>query len=301
MNQNSRRIFLRNSAVLAAGVAFMPGHLFASPKKIERLGLQLYSVRDAMHADPAGTLKKLSDIGYFQIEHAGYSDRKFYGYTVKDFKKILDDTHLNMTSGHVTLLQKHWDAANNDFTDEWKQAVDDAAEVGQKYLISPGLDNDLLTDVDAFKKFMNVFNKCGELCKKQGIQFGYHNHDFEFTTLFSGVRLYDVMLDNTDAALVAQQMDIGNMYPTGAMPLDYIKKYPGRFELMHVKDQFKNASGKYENTVLGKGILPLKDILKEARKTGGTSQFIIEQEEYQGMDPLECSKLDLKVMNRWGY
>jgi sugar phosphate isomerase/epimerase len=297
--QRSRRIFLKNSAVLVAGAALMPDHLFASPKKLERLGLQLYSVRDAMHADPAGTLKKLSDIGYFQVEHAGYSNGKFYGYSIKDFKKVLDDTRLNMTSGHVTLTQKHWDG--NDFTDEWKQTVDDAAEIGQKYLISPGLDSNLLTDETAFKGFMNVFNKCGELCHKKGLQFGYHNHDFEFTTLFNGKRLYDVMLNNTDPALVSQQMDIGNMYPTGAMPLDYIKKYPGRFELMHVKDVFKNESGKYENTVLGKGILPLKDILKEARKIGGTSQFIIEQEEYQGRDPLECSKIDLKVMNKWGY
>jgi sugar phosphate isomerase/epimerase len=109
-----------------------------------------------------------------------------------------------------------------------------------------------------------------------------------------------VMLDNTDPALVAQQLDIGNMYPTGAMPLDYINKYPGRFELLHVKDQIKNEGGKYENTVLGKGILPLKEILKQARKTG-TSQFVIEQEEYQGVDPLVCAGLDLKVMTKWGY
>jgi sugar phosphate isomerase/epimerase len=296
--QGSRRIFLRNSAVLVAGATLIPDYLFASPKKLERLILQLYSVRDAMHADPGGTLKKLSDIGYFQVEHAGYSNSKFYGYTVKEFKKLLDDTHLNMPSGHVTLMLKHWNG--NDFTDDWKQTLDDAAEVGQKYLISPGLDGSLLTDENAFKAFMNVFNKCGDLCHKKGLQFGYHNHDFEFTTLFNGKRLYDVMLDNTDPTLVAQQLDIGNMYPTGAMPLDYINKYPGRFELLHVKDQIKNEGGKYENTVLGKGILPLKEILKQARKTG-TSQFVIEQEEYQGVDPLVCAGLDLKVMTKWGY
>jgi len=284
-----------------AGTALLPRQLFASTKKIERLGLQLYTVRDAMKADPSGTLKQLSDMGFKHIEHANYIDRKFYGYTVKEFKKILNDNNLNMVSGHVVLSQKHWDAAAGDFTDEWKYTIDDAAEVGQKYIISPGLDSDLQKDENAFKAFMNVFNKCGELCHKSDIQFGYHNHDFEFTTMFGDSRLYDVMLDNTDPALVTQQMDIGNMYPTGAMPLDYIKKYPGRFELLHVKDQFKNSNGKYENTILGKGILPLKEILKAARKTGGTSQFIIEQEEYQGMDPLDCCKTDLQVMNHWGY
>jgi len=253
-----------------------------------------------MHADPAGTLKKLGEMNFQHIEHANYTDGKFYGFTVKELKVILDDNHLNMTSGHVVLSQKHWDTAKGDFTDEWKQTVSDAAEVGQKYLISPGMDDNLKTDVEAFKRFMTVFNKCGELCKRSGLQFGYHNHDFEFTVMFGDKRLYDVMLDNTDPVLVAQQLDIGNMYPTGAMPLDYINKYPGRFELMHVKDQLKKPDGKYENTLLGKGVLPLKEILRAARKTG-TTQFIIEQEEYQGMDPLVCSKLDLTVMDKWGY
>ncbi len=299
--QSSRRKFIKTSAVFAAGVSLMPRSLFASSKKIQRLGLQLYTVRDAMHSDPAGTLKKLSEAGFKHLEHAGYSDRKFYGYEVKAFKKLISDNDLNMSSGHVTLLQKHWDAGKKDFTDEWKFAVSDAVEIGQRYIISPGLDDDLKNNEDAFKGFMEVFNKCGTLCQSVGIQFGYHNHDFEFTTMFGDSRLYDVMLKNTDPLLVAQQLDIGNMYPTGAMPIDYITKYPGRFELMHVKDQVKKPGGKYENTLLGKGILPLKDILKAARKVGGTSQFIIEQEEYQGMDPIACSKLDLQAMNKWGY
>ena len=298
---SSRRTFIKNSALLAAGTALLPHNLFASPKKLEHIGLQLYTVRDAMHADPAGTLKKLGDMNFQRVEHAGYANRKFYGMEIKDIKQILDDNHLDMVSGHVVLSQKHWDAAKGDFTDEWKYTIDDAKGIGQRYLISPGLDNDLKTDLDAFKRFLDVMNKCGELCKKSNLHFGYHNHDFEFTTMFGDKRLYDVMLENTDPTLVAQQLDIGNMYPTGAMPLDYITKYPGRFELMHVKDQFKKADGKYENTVLGKGILPLKEILKAAGKTGGTTQFIIEQEEYQGMDPLACSKFDLQVMYKWGY
>jgi sugar phosphate isomerase/epimerase len=298
--QTSRRTFIQTTAVFAAGASLMPKNLFASPKKKERLGLQLYTVREAMKADPAGTLKKLTDDGFVNIEHANYVDRKFYGYSVTEFKKVLADNGLNMISGHVILTAKYWDAAKGDFTDDWKYAVSDAAEAGQKYIVSPWLDENLLHDESAFKSFMNVFNKCGKLCKSHGLTFGYHNHNFEFTNLFNGVRLYDVMLDNTDPALVAQQLDIGNMFTTGASPLEYINKYPGRFELMHVKDILKTADGKYENTLLDKGIVPLKDILKAARKTG-TSQFIIEQEEYQGMDPVLCSKLDKDKMNKWGY
>ncbi len=299
--QTSRRKFLINSAVLAAGTALLPNDLFSSPaKEIERIGLQLYTVRDAMHADPTGTLKQLATIGYKHLEHAGYSDGKFYGLSVKDFKKVLDDTLLNMTSGHVVLQQKHWDAANNDFTDEWKRTLDDSLDIHQKYLISPGLDDNLKHDFNAFKAFMDVFNKCGELCKSKGLVFGYHNHDFEFRTIFGNDRMYDLILANTDPALVTQQLDIGNMYAAGAMPMDYIKKYSGRFELMHVKDVIRKDDGKYENTLLGKGLLPLKEILKAARKTG-TSQFIIEQEDYQGMDPVASTAIDLKVMQDWGY
>lgn len=297
----SRRTFIKNSALIATGAALFPRNLFASSKKLEHLGLQLYTVRDAMHADPAGTLKKLGDIGFNHVEHAGYANRLFYGMTIKSIKQILDDNHLSMDSGHVVLSQRHWDAAKGDFTDEWKYTVEDAAKVGQRYLISPGLDDDLRTNLDAFKRFMEILNKCGELCQRSNLQFGYHNHDFEFTTMFGDKRLYDVLLENTDPKLVTQQLDIGNMYPTGAMPMDYINKYPGRFELMHVKDQLKKPDGKYENTLLGKGVLPLKDILKAAAKIGGTTQFIIEQEEYQGMDPLVCSRLDMQLMYKWGY
>jgi len=299
--QTSRRKFLINSAVLAAGTALLPNTLFSSPtKEIERIGLQLYTVRDAMHADPTGTLKQLATIGYKHLEHAGYNDGKFYGLSVKDFKKVLDDNFLNMTSGHVVLQQKHWDAAKNDFTDEWKRTLDDSLDIHQKYLISPGLDDNLKHDFNAFKAFMDVFNKCGELCKSKGLVFGYHNHGFEFTTMFGSDRMYDLILANTDPALVTQQLDIGNMYSAGAMPMDYIKKYPHRIELMHVKDVIKKDDGKYENTLLGKGLLPLKEILKTARKTG-TSQFIIEQEDYQGMDPVASTVIDLKVMQGLGY
>ena len=301
MMQTSRRKFLINSALLMAGTTLLPNDLFSSPKKeIERIGLQLYTVRDAMHADPTGTLKQLATIGYKHLEHAGYSDGKFYGLTARDFKKVLDDNLLNMTSGHVVLQQKHWDAAKNDFTDEWKRTLDDALDIHQKYLISPGLDDNLKHDFNAFKAFMDVFNKCGELCKSKGLVFGYHNHDFEFTTIFGNDRMYDLILANTDPALVTQQLDIGNMYSAGAMPMDYIKKYPHRFELMHVKDVIKKDDGKYENTLLGKGVLPLKEILKTARRTG-TSQFIIEQEDYQGMAPIASTTIDLKVMQGLGY
>jgi sugar phosphate isomerase/epimerase len=305
MMNTSRRKFIQTSAVAMAGAALMPKLLFAKEKKIERLGLQLYSVRDAMKVDPAGSLKKLADMGYIHVEHANYIDRKFYGYAAKDFKKLLSDLSLQMPSGHTVMTAKDWDTAKNDFTDKWKYTIEDAAEVGQRYVISPWLDEDLRTDMDGLKRFMEQFNKCGELCKSSGMTFGYHNHNFEFKTKIGDGDLYDFILKNTDPALVAQQMDIGNMLGAGGIALDLLKKYPGRFELMHVKDEIKSDSGQgmdgYDSTILGQGVMPVKEIIKEARRIGGTSQFIIEQESYQGKDPFDCVKIDLQIMKKWGF
>ena len=301
----SRRFFLKTGTIALAGTIALPKLSFAAASKNEIVGIQLYSVRDDMQTDPLGTLKKLAAMGYINVEHANYVDRKFYGYSPTEFKKSLDDMGLKMPSGHTVMKAEHWDAAKNDFTDAWKMTVEDAATVGQHYVISPWLDDSLRNDMTTFKTYMDVFNKCGELCKKSGMKFGYHNHDFEFSTKLNGVQLYDLILQNTDPALVAQQIDIGNMYHTGGRALDIMKKHPGRFELMHVKDEIKSEKGEmggnFESTVLGKGIIPVKEVIDLGRKSGGTTQFIIEQESYQGKAPIDCAKEDLVVMKGWGF
>jgi sugar phosphate isomerase/epimerase len=304
---SSRRDFIKNSALVVAGAALLPDALLAEPKKLVRVGVQLYSVRDAMGKDPMGTLKKLSEGEIRHVEHANYINRKFYGYTAKEFKKILNDLNMQMPSGHTVMTVQDWDNDKKGFTDKWKYTIDDAAEVGQRYVISPWLDESLRTDMDGLKRFMEQFNKCGELCKAQGMSFGYHNHDFEFSTKVGDGNLFEFILKNTDPTLVLQQLDIGNMYGVpGGDALEIINKYPGRFELMHVKDEIKSTDkGEmghgYESTILGQGVMPVKDIVKAARKKGGTSQFIIEQESYQGKDPIDCVKIDLQIMKKWGY
>lgn len=301
----SRRTFLKNSAFTLAGASFFSKEIFAAAKGQALLGIQLYSVRDDMNKDASGTLKQVAAIGYKHVEHAGYGNRKFYGYPAADFKKLLDDLGMKMYSGHTVLNKGHWDEAKQDFTDEWKNTVEDAAIAGQQYVISPWFDDSWRKTYDDFKRYINVFNKCGELCKKSGMKFGYHNHDFEFNTKLNGTTLYDLILQNSDPALVAQQIDIGNMYGAGGRALDIIKKYPGRFELMHVKDEIKSKDkGEmegYESTILGTGVIPVKQIIDLAKKSGGTSHFIIEQESYQGKTPLDAAKEDFAIMKKWGY
>jgi sugar phosphate isomerase/epimerase len=303
----SRRKFLVNGSFTLAGTMLLSNNIFANEKaKNTVVGLQLYSVRDDMEADPLGTLKKLSAMGYKNVEHANYIDRKFYGYSATEFKKVLDDLGLKMPSGHTVLSDKHWDKTTNDFTDAWKQTVEDAAVVGQHYVISPWLDESLRKNYDDLIAFLHIFNKSGELCKKSGLKFGYHNHDFEFRYSLNGKQVYDIILEHTDPALVLHQIDIGNMYGAGGRAIEILKKHPGRFESMHVKDEIKSKEkgemgDAYESTVLGKGVLPVKEIVDLFKKSGGTTEFIIEQESYQGKTPLDCSEENLKVMKSWGY
>lgn len=286
-----------------AGVALLSKNFFEDGTKKRITGLQLYSVRDDMKSDPAGTLRKLSDMGYKYVEHANYVDRKFYGWTPSEFKKVLDDLGLKMKSGHTVMNAKSWDEGKNDFTDLWKYTVEDAAVMGQEYVISPWLDESYRKNIDGLKRFLEVFNKSGELCKKSGMKFGYHNHDFEFNTQVGGQRLYDIILKETDPSLVIQQMDMGNMYNAGGRPLELLRQYPGRFKSFHVKDEVKtsNAEHPYESAVLGTGIMQVKEVIDLAKKTGGTEHFIIEQESYQGKAPLDSVKEDLQIMKKWGY
>jgi sugar phosphate isomerase/epimerase len=301
----SRRTFLKKSAITVAGATMFSSELFASIKANEIVGVQLYSVRDDMKKDPQGTLKQLSDMGYKYVEHANYVDRKFYGYSPTDFKKLLDGLGLQMKSGHTVMGRDAWDESKNDFTDKWKNTVEDAATVGQMYVISPWLDESYRKDIDGLKRFLGVFNKSGELCKQHGMKFGYHNHDFEFNTKVNGMGLYDIILKETDPNLVIQQMDIGNMYGAGGRALELLKQYPGRFQSMHVKDEIKSSDPHsmegYESTILGTGVIPVKEVLETGRKTGGTTYFIIEQESYQGKAPLDCVKQDLAIMKSWNF
>ena len=306
MNQ-SRRSFLRHSAMGLGALAFASPALqaLAAVKYKKLVGVQLYSVRDDMRKDPQATLNALAEMGYKYVEHANYIGRKFYGWEAKEFKKRLDDLGMKMPSGHTVMGKLHWDDAKNDFTDLWKYTVEDAAVMGQELVISPSIDMGIRKDKNLLLKYMDIFNKSGELCQKSGMRFGYHNHDFEFSEKLEGELLYDIMLNNTDPTLVAQQLDIGNMINGGGIPAEVMKKFPGRFVSMHVKDEVPSSAGheKFESTVLGKGSgqIDVKALVKLGDSAGGTKHFIIEQESYQGLKPLDCMKENIAIMRGWGY
>jgi sugar phosphate isomerase/epimerase len=300
---SSRRNFIKTGALAFAATAFMNKSLLAAGLKVDQVGVQLYSVRDDMKVDPLGSLKKVAAMGYKNVEHANYVEHKFYGYPAKDFRKVLDDLGLQMPSGHTVLGTEHWDASKKEFTDAWKKTVEDAAVMGQRFVISPWMDEKFRKTYDDLMQCLDMFNKSGELCKKSGMKFGYHNHDFEFSQVLNNEKVFDIIMKTIDPNLVALQLDIGNLYNGGAVAADVMKKYPGRFETLHVKDEIPATQGeeKYVSCVLGKGIVNAKEMVDLGAKYGGTTWFVIEQESYQNMSPMDSIKEDLAIMRKWGY
>lgn len=301
--KTTRRSFIKTGAMALTAAALLPESAFAAKKQKGIIAVQLYSIRDEMSKDPIGSLTQVAKMGYKYVEHASYTNRKFYGYGAPEFRKILDGMGLKMISGHTVMGRQHWDETKNDFSDSWKMTVEDAGILGQKYVVSPSMDEGMRKNYDGFKHYMEIFNKCGELCKKQGMKFGYHNHDFEFSEKLNNEKLFDIIMKSIDPELVVIQLDIGNLYNGGAVAMDVVKQYPGRFENIHVKDEILATGGneKYESTIIGEGIVNAKQVVNLATTIGGTKVYIIEQESYQGKTPMECIKTDLKIMKKWGY
>jgi sugar phosphate isomerase/epimerase len=303
MMKTSRRTFIKSGALALTAATLIPESVFAAKKQMGIVGVQLYSVRDDMEKDPLGSLTQVAKIGYKYVEHANYVNGKFYGYAPVEFKKVLDGLGLKMISGHTVMGKEHWDEGKNDFADSWKKTIDDAGILGQKYVVSPSMDESMRKSYSDFKHYMDIFNKCGELCKKKGMKFGYHNHDFEFSEKLNNEKLFDIMMKSMDPELVVVQLDIGNLYNGGGIALDVVNQYPGRFENIHAKDEIPATEGdeKYESTIIGTGIVNAKEVLKLATEKGGTKVYIIEQESYQGKTPMACIKEDLEIMKKWGY
>jgi sugar phosphate isomerase/epimerase len=307
--KNSRRKFIQNASLAIMGASLQPSTLWSSTNNLAKknlIGVQLYSVRADMLKSPMETLTALSKMGIEYVEHANYINRKFYGWTASEFKKVLDGLGIKMPSGHTVMDATHYDKSKKDFTDDWKRTVEDAAVMGQTYVISPSIDDNLRNTYDGLMQQLEIFNKSGELCKANGMKFGYHNHDFEFKEKLNGILMYDLILQHTDPNLMVHQLDFGNMYGAGGRAAEWINKYPGRFQSLHIKDEMKAANGKgemndgYESTLLGDGVVDPKSIALLAKKIGGAHHYIIEQESYQGKSPLDCVKINLERMKTWG-
>ena len=266
-------------------------------KKSEGIALQLYTIRDAMAADVKGSLKKVADMGYKYVELAKYADGKFYGFEPKEFKKIVTDLGMEILSSHTQV------EAQGITLDNAKKMTEDHAKLGVKYCVQPWVVEEARKTVASFQKMVADWNKVGEIMKASGIQFGYHNHNFEFATVEGKVPYFDIFLAELDKDLVTMELDLFWATKAGQNPVEIFKKYPGRFQLFHMKDMFTSQAPFFTTTgvtdfaPVGAGLINFKEILA-ARDIAGMKYMIVEQDksrEGKPFDDIKTSITNLKT------
>lgn len=275
----TRRLFIKNTSLITAGAFLTPGLLHES--KSSRIGLQLYTVRDAMQQDPAGTLAKVAQVGYTSVEGATYTGtQNFYGMTAKAFNALLKKNGLIMPSSHYRLGEEKPNGQEQKGTIlyEWDKAVHDAAEAGVKYMVCAYLSQDERGNMNHYKMVAQKLNTAGTACKKAGIQLCYHNHDFEFQAQDNKLP-YDTLLNETDKNLVKMEMDMYWVTKAGKDPIALINQHPGRFPLWHLKDMDNTAEHAF--TEVGNGTINFKKIMTHASKAG-LQYFFVEQDKCPG-------------------
>ena len=264
--------------------SFLSGCMTGDEKKMKSFGIQLWTVRDALAKDPKGVLKQLAESGYNHVESFEGAQGIFWGMKHTEFKKYIGDLGMTIHSAHCNVEA------------DFERKAAEAAEIGMKYLIMPweGPGKTL----DDYRKFADNFNAKAAICKNAGIRFAFHNHDFTFRQM-GGQYAQDVLMQNTDPAIVDFEMDIYWVVAAGEDPEAWMKKYPNRFRLCHVKDRSKtpgNDEGK--NSVdLGTGSIDFSKVLKTARENG-MQYYIVEQEAFPNGTPLEAANANAGYMKK---
>jgi sugar phosphate isomerase/epimerase len=277
----NRRGFIKTSAAGALGFMALGSMGFsAAVKKNEGIGLQLYSIRDAMDADVPGSLKKVADLGYRYLELASYSDGKFYGYKPEEFKKMVDDLGMEILSSHTQV------EAAGITLDNAKIMADAHVILGVKYCIQPWVE-EVDRNIESYKKMIGDWNKVGEIMKGVGIQFGYHNHNFEFANIDGIVPYYDIFLPEMDPDLITMEIDLYWVTKAGQDPVEMFNKYPGRFQLFHMKDMYTETAPYFEVikddiAPVGAGLIDFKRILAAGKEAGMKYMFVEDDNQGNG-------------------
>jgi sugar phosphate isomerase/epimerase len=291
----NRREFLKISAVGSVGMMLVgsasASALAAVDRKSFGVGIQLYTIRDAMTADVRGTLKKVSDMGYKNLELAGYSNGKFYGFSASDFKKIVTDLGMVALSSHSAVESK------GITVESAKLMADSHAALGVKYCVQPWV-NDEDRTIEKYKKMIGDWNKVGKIMKEVGIQFGYHNHNFEFKKVDGLVPYYDVFMKEMDKDLITMELDLFWASKAGQDPIAMFKKYPGRFQLLHFKDMRTNQPPffdviKDDICSVGEGVIDFKKIWA-AKGTAGAKYLFVEDDNQGNGKPFEGIETSIK-------
>lgn len=250
-----RRQFLLAAAVFAAGCSRESNPVAAAVTRSAPLGLQLYTVRDLMAEDVAATLALVAEVGYREVEFAGYFD-----IAPAEMRRLLADAGLAAPSTHI---------GYGDFVADVNGVVDHAAAVGHAFIVVPAVPDDERASLDDYRRHAENFNRWSEACAKAGLRFGYHNHMYEFDEI-DGKIPYDVLLSETDAARVEMELDLAWATGGDADALAYFEAWPGRFPLCHLKDITETK----EETDIGDGKVAFADILAHAKQAGLEHGFV---------------------------
>ena len=258
-------------------------------------GLALYTVRDAMAKDARATLQSVAQAGYVNIETAGYNNGKFYNLSPADFKALLEEMKLTPISAHQGTVT----------FDNVDQQIADLKAVGFKYFVIPvppmGLFNyDVVNKrmgmKGGAKNLADILNKLGAKCKAAGLELLYHNHDFEFSKDEDGNVVLDYLLEHCDPSIVNFQMDLYWVTKAGKDPVDYFKRYPGRFKIWHVKDM--DDQGRF--APVGNGHIDFKRILAN-KKLSGMKYYYVEQDMCFNETPAEAIVISHKGLANIGF
>lgn len=263
-----RKDFIRLSSLGFLGLYSCGISHFKS--KTTTLGIQLYTVRDAISANLEKTLERLAGLGFTRLEIYGYNGT-FFGKTRNEFQAILKNTGLKVISSHHTTGILHNDLGT--LLNSWEQSVEDLHLVGAEYMVCSYLFPEERT-IENYKKLPELLNRSGEITRKAGIQFAYHNHDFEFEKFDESGNVYDFLLKHASPELVKMELDLYWMAKAGIDPLTYFNRYPKRFPLWHVKDM---KAGSKDFAEIGNGTIDFKKFF-EAREKAGLEYWFLEQD-----------------------
>jgi len=289
-----RRQFVQQTIIAGSVMTLLPAELYSL--KAKHVGLQMWSVRDATDKDPLGTITRLAQMGYKEIEGFKYADGKFYNWTPAEFKNQLHHLGLKMLSAHTAVNLQSWDQQHNMITDAMKKCIDAHAELGVKQLICPHIAQENRGPED-IKKLIDILNHVGAASKKAGMQFGYHNHDFEFVNP-DGKFMMDRILEGTDPDLVIWEMDLYWVVFAHEDPIAWIKKYPGRIKAFHVKDMANTPAR--ETIEVGDGTIDFASIFRHS-KEAGIKYYFVELENYKtnSLDGVDKCLRNLKeILNK---
>ncbi|RAJ97619.1 sugar phosphate isomerase/epimerase [Larkinella arboricola] len=267
----------------------------ATEATTKNVGLQLYTLRDDIQKQGIETiLAQVGKLGYKKVENFGYTDGKFFGKTPAEYSSLLKDNGLLAVSGHTLTARSKQAGGADGLTKNWQRVVDDAAAIGQEYIIIAYLFDDERKP-DDYKQLVELLSKGQETARKAGLTLGYHNHDFEFNERVDGQMPYELILKNTT---VQMEMDLYWIARTGQKPADYFAKYPGRFPLWHVKDMANTPEKEFAE--VGTGSIDFAAIFDKAGEAGMKHYFV--EQDICKRPPLESIKISIDNIQKanWG-